>query len=249
LDVAEALQAWLSVGPEGCSPMGSPGAKSAIKAFVDGWSSSVLRALAARPLTLTELNALIKSVNYPSLERRLAAMRFAGLVAHGSSGPKGTPYAITQWLRLGVAPLVLAANWEARHLQSRAASLSTRDAEAIFLLSVPLMSLPGDLSGSFRFAMELRSDSDRRLAGVRGQTSEGRVSALTSQLNGDAEATAVGPPGAWLSALCSGDAESLELGGDRDSVRKLFASLRRGLFGQTDTHVLPERALASVRPA
>jgi DNA-binding HxlR family transcriptional regulator len=247
--VADALQTWLAIAPDGGSSIGSPAAKSAIKAFVDGWSSSILRALAARPLTLTELNALIKSLNYPSLERRLAAMRFAGLVTQASSSRKGTPYAVTHWLRMGVGPLVLAADWERRHLPGRAPSLSTRDAEAIFLLSVPLMSLPDDLSGSFRFAVEVRSNSDRRLAGVRGETSRGRITFLTSQLNGGAEATAVGTPAAWLSALGTGEAASLELGGDRESVRKLLASLRRGLFGRTDPDFLPERALESAPPA
>ncbi len=40
----------------------------------------MLRALAAGSLSLTELDRLIGALSYPSLERRLVAMRLAGLV-------------------------------------------------------------------------------------------------------------------------------------------------------------------------
>jgi DNA-binding HxlR family transcriptional regulator len=245
--VVDALQAWLRIAPDEALSMGSPAAKSAIKAFVDAWSANILRALAARPLTLTELDALIKGLNYPSLERRLAAMRFAGQITEAGGAGKGTPYTVTHWLRVGVGPLVLAADWERRHLRGRAPSLSGRDAEAIFLLSVPLMSLPEDTSGSFRFAVEVGSDSERRLAGVRGETSHGRISALTSQLNGVAEATALGTAGAWLSVLGTGESERLELGGDKDSARRLLAGLRRGLFRRSGPSPTPEPTLEAAR--
>ena len=40
----------------------------------------MMRALAARPLSLTELDSLISDLSYPALERRLSSMRIAGLV-------------------------------------------------------------------------------------------------------------------------------------------------------------------------
>ena len=72
LSVNEALRGWLSTAPTGPIEPGSPAAKGAVKALVDAWASSMMRALAARPLSLTELDSVISGVSYPSLERRSA---------------------------------------------------------------------------------------------------------------------------------------------------------------------------------
>jgi DNA-binding HxlR family transcriptional regulator len=237
LEVASGLQSWLDASPEGGLAVGSPASKSAIKSFVDGWNSAILRALATRALTLTELNALIKSLNYPSLERRLAAMRFARQIAQTEGGPKGTPYTVTQWLRTAMGPLVLAARWERKHLNGRAAPLSSQDAEALFLLSAPLMQSQEDFSGSCRFVVEIGADSTYRLAGVTIVISAGRITSLSSQLNGSAEATVVGTPPAWLSAIATGEDEQLEMDGDRYFGRRLLAHLHGALFETSDTGV------------
>ena len=75
LEVAEAVEAWLSQAPQGPIALGSESSKGAIRALVGGWGSTVLRALSARPLSLTELDGVIPDLSYPSLERRLSAMR------------------------------------------------------------------------------------------------------------------------------------------------------------------------------
>ncbi len=46
---------------------------------------------------------VISSLSYPSLERRLAAMRLAGLIEARPGNGRGTPYAVTDWLRRGIA--------------------------------------------------------------------------------------------------------------------------------------------------
>ena len=66
---ADALEGWLSLSPDGPIALESGPAKVAIKALVGGWASTVVRALAARPLTLTELDRLIDGYTYPALER------------------------------------------------------------------------------------------------------------------------------------------------------------------------------------
>src|SRR3954467_9593629 len=68
--VVSALQSWLGEAPDGPIVLGDPAAKSAIKALVEGWNAAIVRALAARPLALTELARLIASISYPTLERR-----------------------------------------------------------------------------------------------------------------------------------------------------------------------------------
>ena len=75
ISVADVLEQWLQAAPHGPLTIGSVAAKSATKALVGGWSANIVRALAARSLTLTELNVLIPKISYPSLERRLGAMR------------------------------------------------------------------------------------------------------------------------------------------------------------------------------
>ena len=72
------VEAWLAQAPQGSIPLGSEPAKGAIRALVGGWGSTMLRALAARPLSLTELSSVITgSLSYPALERRSRAMRAA----------------------------------------------------------------------------------------------------------------------------------------------------------------------------
>src|SRR5690349_3386681 len=65
LDVADRVEAWLSRAPHGPVAFGSEPAKGAIRALVAGWGSTILRALAARPLSLTELDGVIPEISYP----------------------------------------------------------------------------------------------------------------------------------------------------------------------------------------
>jgi DNA-binding HxlR family transcriptional regulator len=70
LAVADAVEAWLARAPQGPLVFGSEAAKGAIRALVAGWDSTMLRALAARPLSLTELDNVISEISYPAIERR-----------------------------------------------------------------------------------------------------------------------------------------------------------------------------------
>ncbi len=117
LGVAEVVEDWLSWAPQGPIPLGSEPAKGAIRSLVGGWGSTVLRALAARPLSLTELSGVIPDLSYPSLERRLSAMRASRQVEvlHNESG-KARPYGVTDWTRQAVGPLVAASRCECRHI-------------------------------------------------------------------------------------------------------------------------------------
>lgn len=105
------LQAWLQLSPAGPIELGSIAAKSAIKALVEGWGSNIVRALATRPLSLTELNSLIPRISYPSLERRLTAMRQVNLLETQSTHGRTTPYEVTEWLRRAIAAI----GWERRY--------------------------------------------------------------------------------------------------------------------------------------
>jgi DNA-binding HxlR family transcriptional regulator len=231
LEVAEVLEAWLASSPEGPLEFGDPAAKSAVKALVDGWSTAIVRALAARPLTLTELNKLIAGTSYPSLERRLGAMRLAGQIEPCAGLRRGKPYAATEWLRQAIAPLLAAARWERQFAAEESVGIGRLDFEAAFLLSAPLLDLPENPSGRCRLAVVSRNGGgEPTVAGAMIEIEEGRVVSCVSRLPGEAAAWASGGSGAWLSALIDHRTEQLELGGDCDLATAVVDELHGSLF-------------------
>jgi DNA-binding HxlR family transcriptional regulator len=232
LEVATVLQTWLVDSPGGPVSLGSVASKSSIKAMVEGWSSTIVRALASRPLSLTDLNKLISNLNYPSIERRLGALRLAGQIEASPGLGRGTPYAVTDWLRRAVAPIAAAASWEHRHVFSVAAPVGRLDAEACLLLSVPLLSLVDHHSGFCRLAVEIgNGGGGHRVAGVMVGVEEGRISSCSSRLEGNhATAWASGSTPAWLRAVIHQDVNRLEVGGDGQLAMALLDGLHEALF-------------------
>jgi DNA-binding HxlR family transcriptional regulator len=214
LRVGEVLQHWLHSAPHGPISLGTTAAKSAIKALVDGWCSSIVRAIAARPLSLTELNRLLPQLSYPTLERRLTAMRRVGLLEAGPNGSgRGTPYRATSWMRSSIAPLSAAAGWEQRCLASPA-SIGRMDVESTFLLAIPLIKLPAELSGSCRLSVELRGGANPEYAGVTVTVEEGRVTSCVTRLGGEVDAWVGGTPLDWFRWVNGRSDHQIELGGD-----------------------------------
>lgn len=231
IEVARVTERWLAEAPDEPLALGSPGAKAALKALIAGWSSTMLRALAARPLSLTELDGLITALNYPSLERRLAAMRLVGQIEPCPGKHNGTPYAVTGWLRHGVAPLVASVQWERRHLAGLTPPITPIDAEAAFLLALPLLRVPAELHGACRLGVEMSNGRERRLVGALAHVDHGRVPSCSVRLRGSADAWATGPVNAWLQAVIAADTSGLELGGDQRLARALVTGLNGALFG------------------
>jgi len=231
LHVARVLRVWLVDSPDSSLSVGSAAAKSAVKALVDGWSSTMVRAIAARPLSLTELNRLIPGISYPSLERRLAALRLAGLIEACPSRNRATPYAATEWLRRAIAPLALAARWERKHVPSEASPIGRLDIEAAFLLAVPMLRLSPELTGVARLAVETQSGEEHRIAGVLVEVKEGEIVSCVARLQGQADAWASGSAAAWLRAVIDRQPDHLEVGGDCELANELVDSLNGTLFG------------------
>jgi DNA-binding HxlR family transcriptional regulator len=235
LAVAEVVEAWLSRAPQGAIALGSEPAKGAIRALVGGWGSTMLRALAARPLSLTELSSVIGDHSYPALERRLSAMRAARQVEPRPDGDRGAkPYGVTDWTRQAVAPLVAAGRCECQHLAATTDPLARLDIEAAFLLSVPLVDLEATRSGSCLLAVDtgLRrsANANDRLAGVCVEIEEGSVISCSSRLVQDPSTWAVGSASAWVEAILDGNRDRLRLGGEdpkiaEDLTQRLHGSL------------------------
>ncbi|HET7409531.1 MAG TPA: winged helix-turn-helix transcriptional regulator [Paracoccaceae bacterium] len=230
LFVIDVLEGWLALAPSGPLRFGDNAARAAVKALVEGWSTKMLRVLAARPLSLTELDRVIGDLSYPSLERRLGAMRIVNQVEACQGNGRGTPYAVTDWARQGVAPLVAAARWERRHLAEETRAIGRHDIEAALLLSVPLVRLPAGVSGSCRMGVEFANSAGRRLVGAMVEMDNGRVASCTTQLQGHPDAWALGSSRAWMNAVLTADTSRLELGGDCVFARSLLEGLHAALL-------------------
>jgi DNA-binding HxlR family transcriptional regulator len=230
LAVGEVLQQWLGKAPDGPILLGSPAAKSAIKALVDGWSASIVRALAARPLALTELDRLIPQISYPTLERRLTAMRLVGLLEAESNGSgRGTPYRATRWLREAVPTLAAAVAWEQRYPHLQTPQLARQDIEAGFLLAIPLVELPSEVAGVCRLSMEVRRGEEPDFAGVTVALAGGRPVSCVTQLDREADAWAAGTALGWFRWVNGREDGGIELGGHRPLALALSEALRETL--------------------
>jgi DNA-binding HxlR family transcriptional regulator len=230
---ADAVEAWLGLAPDGPIALESAPAKVAIKALVGGWASTVVRALAARPLTLTELDKLIDGYTYPALERRLSAMRHAGQIELGpnGNGSKGRQYTVSPWLRLGIGPLAVAARCERKHMANATAPITRIDVESAFLLVTPLLRLDAGVSGTCQLAVEAGSgDSRQPWAGAQVTLEKGSVSSCLARLEPRPENSVTGPAAAWLDTVIGRAPDLLCFGGDGDLGREIVEGLHDVLF-------------------
>jgi DNA-binding HxlR family transcriptional regulator len=235
LEVADLVEAWLSRAPQGPVALGSEASKGAIRALVGGWDSTVLRVLSARPLSLTELDGVIPDLSYPSLERRLSAMRAARQIeTQSNTAGKAKPYAVTEWTRRAVAPLVAAGRCECLHLSEVTDPLTRIDIEAAFLLAVPLVRLDPSLSGSCLLAVNAaageQGESTQLVAGARVEIERGEVVSCDPRLEEDPATWALGSVDAWVDAILNGRLDRVRLGGSEPGLaRSLIDGLHRAL--------------------
>lgn len=234
LSVAERVEAWLAQAPQGPIPLGSQPAKEAIRALIGGWGSTMLRALAARPLSLTELSSVIGDLSYPALERRLSAMRAARQVEpQPNRGHGAKPYGVTEWTRGAVVPIVAAGRCECEHLPELTEPLTRIDIEAAFLLVVPLVTLDAVYTGSCLLALDTgqaRGEIESRIAGVYVEVEKGNVVSCVSRPERDPSTWALGTVEAWVDVILEGNLDRLRLGGgDPDLARAVTEGLHASL--------------------
>jgi len=218
LAVATIVEAWLAQAPQGPIALGSEPAKGALRALVGAWGSTMLRALAAQSLSLTELSSVIPDLSYPALERRLSAVRAARQVELRPDGGRGAkPYAVTEWTRQAVGPLVAAGRCECEHFSEATEPLTRIDIEAAFLLAVPLVDLTINYGGFCLLAVDTGSgneaESRDRLAGVHVEVEDGVVASCVCRLEREPITWALGTVGSWLDAILEGRLDRLRMGG------------------------------------
>jgi DNA-binding HxlR family transcriptional regulator len=219
LMVGASLEAWLDEAPNGPIVLSSRSAKAAIRALIGGWAPAIVGQLAIRPQSLTELSAAIKGISYPSLERRLSAMRTARLVkALPENGP-GTPYAVTGWTRRAVAILGAAGRWEHLWLDESVERSGPADVETAFMLVAPILELPTEICGSCQLKVTAgREPNERWLAGVHLEIDDGEVSSRAASSADDSTAWAAGAPEIWLDGMAYGHFDGLRFGGEESEL-------------------------------
>jgi DNA-binding HxlR family transcriptional regulator len=246
LSVARALEAWLARAPTPCRALGETDARVAIKALTEGWSATIVRAVASGPRTLTDLDRLIRAHNYPALERRLGTMRTAGLLAARPACGSGTPYEASDWLRRSLAPLASAMRWEQLHAAAGTLPPGRLDLEAVFLLAAPLLRLPAGIGGSCRLTAEIPAAGGSRLAGAIVEVGPTHSPTCVTVLSGSTEASILGSTGAWLAALTTRDLDRLELGGNYALATAIVEALHRAFF--SSSHEAGASPPADLRP-
>jgi DNA-binding HxlR family transcriptional regulator len=233
LSVAGVVEAWLSRAPQGPIPFGSESAKSALRSLVGGWDSTVLRALAARPLSLTELSGLIPDLSYPSLERRISAMRASRQVeVVPTEMGKARPYAVTDWTRQAVGPLVAAGHCECQHIGDGLDPITGTDIETAFQLAVPLVELPAANAGTCLLAVDTAEGDEpkQQATGVQVGLEGGAVVSCVSDLEQEPSTWVLGTAGGWVEAVVDGCFDDLRVGGrDQDLARALLGGLHRSI--------------------
>jgi DNA-binding HxlR family transcriptional regulator len=233
--VADVVEDWLAASPDGPIAPDSEAAKGAVKALAGGWSSTLMRALAGRAFTLTELDSMIPVISYPALERRLARMRTTGQIQPVQAEGRGTPYVVTDWLRQAVAPLCAAGRCERRHLPDKSAPITRVEVEAAFMLAIPLVSLPESVGGSCMLAVQTEAggseSGNRGVAGVSVEVKRGRVVSCAARVVDGPPTWALGTAETWLEVVIEGQLENLRLGGARPQLAlDLVTGLHRALF-------------------
>jgi len=233
LVVADVLEGWLSECPAKSIDLGGGHAAVAVKALAGGWSSSLIRALATSPLTLTELSEQIPEISYPALERRIGWMRTTGQLDALPKQPRGTPYVPTRWLRRAITPLAMAMRCERRHMDDNP-PITDVEAEAAFLLSLPMAPLPAGRRGDCTLAVQTDAtefDEGRPLAGVNIELQADGSTSWSVGLMAKPQTWAVGTAEDWLNAMLDGRFETLRIGGaDPQFAADVINAMRYAVF-------------------
>jgi DNA-binding HxlR family transcriptional regulator len=232
--VVFALRRWLETRPGGPhpDPTSDPHAGAAIVSLICGWSATLTHALAREPLSVAELDRAVEIVDRETLEEILEGMEHSGQV-EPLPGQGETRYALTEWGRNGIAPLVAATLYERLHPADYALPPDVLDAEAAFQMALPLLELPAGLSGRCRLGVWIPG-SEPSMAGATAEVGGGRVISSTPLLDESPETWVTGLPLHWCEAVIDPSvAAKLRSGGDTELTGALLQASHERLFGET----------------
>lgn len=229
--VGAALHRWYERCPSGPIVPGETSGR-VLWALLCGWASTVVHTLAASPRSAAEIHTAIGVLPPEAAEASLGLLAEAGLIRPlPSQAPdEEERYEPSEWLRLAIAPLAVAARLELRHPREDTAPIAAADVEAALQLTLPLLRMPTGLSGSCALSVELDEGVVGGPAGVTARIEEGRVVAGEPGADPAADARVEGSTGCWLDAVIEGEARGMRSEGDWRLPRDLLRGLHRALF-------------------
>jgi DNA-binding HxlR family transcriptional regulator len=231
LFVAQTIKRWLRRCPQGPLELGLAGAR-ALAPMVLSWSATLTHALASGPLTLAELRrALAAMLEEEAVERQLRAMVNSGQAEtlHGSG--RAPSYALTDWGREAISPIVAAVRFELRYPEEDVLAPDVFDVEAGFQMALPLIRVPARLRGTCRAGVRIPGEQEL-IAGSTVEVEGGRVAASSPLLDQAPETWATGTPLNWCEGVIDPAAAGLDTGGDVELARGLVEALHERLFGE-----------------
>lgn len=235
LRVARLLDGWLGCAPTGPLTVGDTQATTVIKALALGWGSTILRWLAERPRSLSELEPLVEGLGYRKLERALRDLGNAGLVERIDAEGRLSPHAVTRWARESVAVLSAAVRWERQQIPDRSSTVTSLELEAGLLLALPLVEIPDAPEGSCALLIDSENPRVEAPSGVVVRMLDGRaiwcVPASTQETGGMSSLR--GGLSTWLQAVIRGTPERLQCVGDPRLTSALIAGLHEALLIRT----------------
>jgi DNA-binding transcriptional ArsR family regulator len=230
LFVASVVECWLQNAPHGPVAFDGPDAEGTVAALAESWSAAVVHMLAREPMTVPELDTAIAGLGRRAIERHLVAMQSTGQVESLAESGEAI-YALTDWARAGIAPLIASARLERRNPMKGMAPIDALDVDAGFRLSLPLLTLPMELSGICRLGLNLDETETSAMTGVTARIEEGRVVSCHDGLDIKANAWAAATAADWLDTVVEPDAKRVRTGGDRWLAGAILDSLHKTLFG------------------
>ncbi len=229
LFVASTIERWLGNCPQGPLELGLRGAH-ALAPLVCCWSATVTHALAPEPLTLAELQRAVQILDGETVAEHLEALERSGQVAALPRGGE-TRYALTDWGREGIAPIIAAVRFEGRYPEDDVLAPDVFDVEAAYQMALPLLRLPPDLRGSCRLGVRV-SEGEPLMAGSAVTVDRGAIVSASPLLEEDPETWATGSALDWCETVIEPAAARIETGGDTHLARALLEALHERLFGE-----------------
>ena len=231
VQVTASLRSWLLArAGAGTDPARDPASGPVLVALISGWSSTVIHALAAEPLSVAELRRAVTAVDPATATEVLVELERTGIVSPQPLDGAAR-YGLTDWGREAVAPLIAAAYYERLHTIEDADPPDALDVTAAFQMALPLLTLPERISGRCRLSVWVH-DGDQVSAGASAEIEAGRVASSSPVLEENPDTFIIGLPIAWCEAVLDPEdgRGKLKSAGDQQLISALLRALHERLF-------------------
>jgi hypothetical protein len=236
LYVAFVVEQWLQSAPEGALVFDSGDADSAVTALAEGWSATVVHMLAREPMTFAELELAIEDgaaeqLSRDELSELIETMQRCAQVVAMPGGGDEPIYAMTDWLRAGLAPLIASARLERRNPMEGMQPIDELDVEAGFRMVLELVELPYQLTGTCKLGFNLDDAEEKPMTGVTARIDQGLAVACEAGFDQPADAWASASATDWLDTVIEPKTKKVRTGGDAWLTKALVEAFHQTLFG------------------